>query len=257
MKKISHLALIAILSVTLTTSCTQEASKSTTAEPVKLKDGTYSASITETSKDSIPEIEIIIKEGKITAVKYDEIIAMKKSEDIEYKKSFKAQKNIDLLTVYTTVQNNLIKTQDPEKLDTIAGATATSKNIKALAIEALKNAKNDAKFIDGNYVAKGALDERNWTPSLTLTIKDNKIVTVKYDEISSRIFRYKSHDAAYIARFKALKKLDLTAVYDILQKSLVEKQDPAKVDAVAGATSSTTSFIEVAKKALEKAKIDQ
>lgn len=250
MKKVSELALIAILGITITTGCTGQPSK---PKPIILKDGTYTATSYSEDRTWMPEMTISVVDGKISNLKFDESTAMKKSEDLEYQNSFKTQKDIDLLEVYTSLQDRLIKTQDITKLDTVAGATKTAENLKLLATEALKDAKDGEKYKDGSYTAKGLIDERYWTPTVAITIKDGKIATVKYDEVSSRIFKYKSHDEAYIARFKDLKKVDLTVVYDLLQKSLIEKQDPSKVDSVTGATSTSASFIEIAKKVIEKA----
>lgn len=253
MKKVSELALIAILGITLTTGCMGQPSKPTSAKPIILKDGTYTAADYSENRNWMPEMTITVTDGKISNVKFDESTAMRKSEDIEYQNSFKAQKDIDLLEVYTSLQDRLIKTQDITKLDTVAGATKTVENLKSLAAEAFKNARDGEKYKDGSYTAKGSIDERYWTPTVAITVKDGKIATVKYDEVSSRIFKYKSLDEAYIARFKDLKKVDLPVVYDLLQKSLIEKQDPSKVDSITGATSTSASFIEIAKKVIEKA----
>jgi major membrane immunogen (membrane-anchored lipoprotein) len=253
MKKVSELALIAILGITLTTGCTGQPSKVDAAKPIILKDGTYTAAANGENRTWVPEMTITVSGGKISDLKFDESTAMKKSEDIEYQNSFKAQMDIDLLGVYASLQNILVKTQDITKLDTVAGATKTAENFKALAAEALKDAKDGEKYKDGSYTAKGIMDERFWTPTVAITVKDSKIATVKYDEVSARIFKYKSLDAAYIARFKSLKKVDLAVAYDLLEKSLLEKQDPSKIDSVTGATSTSNSFIEIAKKVIEKA----
>lgn len=253
MKKVSELVIIAILGITLTTGCTQQPSISTTGKPIILKDGTYTAAAASENRTWVPEMTITVSGGKISDLKFEESTAMKKSEDIEYQNSFKAQKDIDLLGVYTSLQDRLILTQDITKLDMISGATKTAENFKILIQEALKDAKDGEKYKDGSYTAKGTMDERYWTPTVAVIIKDGKIASAKYDEVSSRIFKYKSLDAAYIARFKTQKKVDLAVVYDLLQKSLLEKQDPSKVDSVSGATSTSASFIEVAKKVIEKA----
>lgn len=253
MKKVTELALIAVLGITLTTGCMGQPSKTATTEPIILKDGTYTAAAYAEDRTWVPEMTITVSGGKISNLKFDESTAMKKSEDIEYQNSFKAQNDIDLLRVYASLQDRLVETQDITKLDTVAGATKTAENFKVLAAEALKDAKDGEKYKDGSYTVKGSMDERYWTPTVALTVKDGKIATAKYDEVSSRIFKYKSLDAGYIARFKDKKKVDLAVVYDLLQKSLLEKQDPSKVDSVTGATSTSASFIEIAKKVIEKA----
>ena len=253
MKKVTELALVAIIGITLTTGCTGQPSKVDTTKPIILKDGTYTATAYAEDRTWVPEMTIIVSGGKISDLKFDESTAMRKSEDIEYQKSFKAQMNIDLLGVYASLQDILVKTQDVTKLDTITGATKTAENFKTLAAEALKDAKDGEKYKDGSYTAKGTMDERYWTPTVAITVKDGKIATVKYDEVSARIFKYKSLDTAYIARFKEQKKVDLPVAYDLLKKSLLEKQDLSKVDSVTGATSTSASFVEIAKKVIEKA----
>lgn len=254
MKKLIILVIITALITSTSTGCKQNSNEKTASTgPRILLDGTYTARDNTSDKLWMPEIKLTIAGGKITNVLYDETTAMRKSEDIEYQRNYKAQKNIDLLNVYAVMQNSLIKSQDPNKIDTVAGATKAVQNMKALAAAALKDAKAEGKYKDGDYKAKGDMDEMFWTPSVEITVKDNKIATVKYDEISSKVFKYKSLDKAYIARFKQLKKVDETAAFAALQKSLVDKQDPAKVDTMTGATSSSKNFIEVAAKAIEKA----
>ncbi|MDF2892840.1 MAG: FMN-binding domain protein [Clostridia bacterium] len=254
MKKVSQLALIGLLSFTLTTGCTQQPSKAASNEPIILNDGIYTTAGEIESGDWIPEISLTINNGKITDVKYNETASLRKSNSIEYQNNFKAQTKLDLLSIYNTLQNSLIETQDPLKLDVVAGATIASTNIKNLAAEALNNAKRDTKYIDGDYTAKGSIDEKYWTPILTITVKNEKIAIVKYDEISSKVFKHKSQDIAYIADYKEKNNIDLIEVYDSLEKSLIEKQDPTSLDAIAGATTTSTNFIEIAKKAIEKAK---
>jgi major membrane immunogen (membrane-anchored lipoprotein) len=107
-------------------------------------------------------------------------------------------------------------------------------------------------FKDGTYTAKGTADERGWTPDITITVSGGKITDVKYDELSGD--KKKSTDAEYSGAFKQAKNIDIAAVYDTLQKSLVEKQDAATVDTFSGATSASNSFKELAAKALEQAK---
>jgi major membrane immunogen (membrane-anchored lipoprotein) len=253
MKKISELALIALLGFTLTTGCTEQPSKAASNEPRILNDGIYTAAGKTEGGDWVPEISLTITNGKITDVKYNETASLRKSESIEYQKNFKAQTKLDLLSVYTSLQNSLIETQDPSKVDSVAGATGSSTNLKSLAVEALLNAKDGSKYIDGDYTAKGSIDEKYWTPTITVTVKDEKIAIVKYDEISSKVFKHKSQDTAYIADYKANNDIDLIEVYDSLEKSLIEKQDPAKLDVIAGATVTSTNFIEIANKAIEEA----
>lgn len=248
------LALITFIMITLAAGCTQKTAAPTATVSNTLKDGTYYTTGIADKNNWVPEITLTITAGKITAVKYDETTAMRKSENIDYQKSLKVQKNVDLLSIYSAMQNSLIKSQDITKLDAIAGATKALESFKSLAASALSNAKDSGKYKDGEYSAMGIKDDMNWTPVVYITIKDGKIAAVKYDEVSSRVFKNKSKDKAYLAKYKAKNKLDLTAVYEGLQKSLIDKQAPEKLDAVAGATLAHDNFAAMAAKALEQAR---
>lgn len=109
---------------------------------------------------------------------------------------------------------------------------------------------------DGTYKADtGKFDDHGWKQAIEITVKDGKITDVVYDEYNKDDNHKKSEDAAYKESYaKQVSGADPKVTYEKLAKSLIEKQDPEKVDAVAGATSSTNSFKEVAKKALEQAK---
>ncbi len=255
MKKLLSLVLVAILTLSLAVGCapkTEQAANTDTTSAYK--DGTYTAKGTADERGWVPEITVTVKDGKITEVKYDEAAGMKKSQDTAYHKNFMDKSNVDLVAAYAAIQNSLVATQDASKVDAFTGATSSSNNFKALAAEALKNAKDGDKYKDGSYTAKGTEDERGWTPQIAITVEGDKITKAAYDEVSSKTFVYKSQDTAYHARFKEQKNVDLLAAYDSFQKSLVAKQDAAKVDAFTGATSSYTNFVELAKKALEQAK---
>jgi len=255
MKKLLSIILTIILLITLATGCTQKSTETANeTKPLILKDGTYSSVGQADQNGWIPEMTMTITNGKITAVAYDEMTAMKKSEHVEYQKNWNAQGEIDLLALYKTMQSSLIKTQDPTKLDTISGATKALENFKILSTEALKDAKADNQYKDGTYFKAGAKDEKNWTPMVAITIKAGKITSVKYDEVSSKVFKYKSHDNSYLKKFKEKNNLDLIAVYDAYQKTLIEKQVPSKVDSIAGATQTHDKFVAVASQALEQAK---
>ncbi len=108
-------------------------------------------------------------------------------------------------------------------------------------------------FKDGTYTEKGKADERGWTPQIEITVKDGKIAAVVYDEFAAD-GKKKSEDAGYKDAFLKNGKVDLVKAYESLQNSLVEKQDASKVDAFSGATGTSTTFVELATKALAQAK---
>ena len=263
MKKLLSVALTVLLVASLATACApkaKEAQGSTEVPPgeqpsgLVLRDGTYSEKGEADERGWVPEITVTVSGGKITDVVYDEVTGLKKSEDTGYHEYFKSQKNVDLLAVYDGLQKDLAAKQDVEKVDAVAGATATYNVFKELAAEALATAKNGDSYADGTYKAVGTEDERGWTPNISITVKEGKINAVVYDEVSSKTFKNKSKDEAYRKLFMDLKKVDIVAAYQALQKSLVEKQDAAAVDAYAGATHAVDAFKELAAKVIEQAK---
>ncbi|MGL5354752.1 MAG: FMN-binding protein [Clostridium sp.] len=138
----------------------------------------------------------------------------------------------------------------------------SKKVLSLLAVAALATtvlvgcgSKEDANALkDGVFTEKGQTDDRGNTPEISIEVKDGKIVTVKYDEINADGVG-KSVDEAYNKSMleKGSKSSPATA-FPELQDALVEKQDVTAVDAVTGVTTSSTSFKDLATKALEQAK---
>ena len=258
MKKFLVLTLTMILVLTIAAGC---APKTETPAPapgpnskVAYKDGTYTAKGETDERGWTPEVTIVVKDGKVSEVKYDETRGMYKSEDAEYRKNFKDSKGVDLLEIYKQFGENLVVAQSVDKVDTVTGATGSFTNFKALAAEAMEMAKDGDKLKDGTFKATGKEDERGWTPFVSITIKEGKIDSASYDEVSSNAFVYKTEDESYKTSLMDIKKVDLVAAYGKFGTELIEKQDPAQVDATGGATHSGETFIELAKKALERAK---
>jgi len=113
--------------------------------------------------------------------------------------------------------------------------------------------EGDTAYNDGTYTAKGEADDKGWTPEATIVIKDGKITEARYDEYSSESSTFKTEDEEYKESFMNANKVDIVKVYERFGNELVEKQDPNKVDATGGATSSGNKFIELANKALKQA----
>lgn len=107
---------------------------------------------------------------------------------------------------------------------------------------------------DGEYTASDEqFDDHGWKGEIKITVKDGKITAVDYNEVNKDGVG-KQDDEAYNKNMKEKKGTDNTpkVAFPILEKALVEKQDPDKVDAVSGCTSSSNSFKALAKKALGK-----
>jgi major membrane immunogen (membrane-anchored lipoprotein) len=107
---------------------------------------------------------------------------------------------------------------------------------------------------DGVYKAEqDNYDDRGWKGFVEIEVKDGKIATVKFDYIN-KDNALKSEDAGYNASMEKVTGTSPEKAFPQLSDALVEKQDVAAVEAVAGATSSSTDFTTLAAKALEQAK---
>ncbi|NLK20843.1 MAG: FMN-binding protein [Epulopiscium sp.] len=109
------------------------------------------------------------------------------------------------------------------------------------------------KYTDGTYTAEGEADERGWKPVISIEVNDSKITAVDYNEINQEGTE-KQNDEEYNKNMKDVVNIGPAEAFPQLEASLVEKQDVDAVDTVSGATGTTESFKNMAKKALETAK---
>lgn len=86
-------------------------------------------------------VELTVDEANaITAVDFDYVNAegAKKSEDEEYNKNMAEKSGIAVVDAIGQLEAQLIEKQDIEKVDTVAGATSTTEDFKALVNTALQ-----------------------------------------------------------------------------------------------------------------------
>jgi len=114
-----------------------------------------------------------------------------------------------------------------------------------------------SKLKDGTYEKTSEPDERGNYATITVVIKGGKITEAEYVEYTpdgpkdenygkkdGKIENQENYD-------KAQKALEASKTYG---DKLVDAQDPSKVDAVSGATSSHKTFVQLANEALADAK---
>lgn len=107
-------------------------------------------------------------------------------------------------------------------------------------------------FKDGTYKAEFATpDDHGWTDYVEVTVTNAKITGVVFDAKNGEGAK-KSEDKGYEEAMKgAGSKTWPSDFYPKLANGLIEKQDPTKVDNVAGATTSSNDFKTLVR-ALEK-----
>ncbi len=97
---------------------------------------------------------------------------------------------------------------------------------------------------DGTYSGQSDKDDHNNYGSIEIEVKNTKISAVNYKEYTDND-QPKGADYPYKPALDAMPELE---------KQLVDKQDPDKVDDIAGATGTSDKFRVAAKRALEKAR---
>ncbi|QGU93962.1 FMN-binding protein [Clostridium bovifaecis] len=246
--------------------------ETTTKTESALKDGKYKAEASDFDERGWkPFVEMEIKDGKIATVNFDYINkdGKFKSEDAEYNKNMEAKVKTGPAKYTKQLEDALVEKQDPATVDTIAGATHSVDNFKKLAGKAFENAKAGdtavAKVVmgeenaaaalkDGKYKAEAKdFDDKGWKPFVEIEVKGGKIAAANFD-YTNKEGKFKSEDAEYNKNMEAKVKTGPAKYTKQLEDALVEKQDPTKVDTVAGATHSVDNFRKLAGKALESAK---
>lgn len=98
------------------------------------EDGTFTGKSQRDERGAYGSIKIEVEGGKIVRATYDEFNEddSKKDESYAYQPAITAQK---------TLEERLVKTQDPDEVDNVSGATGTWEKFKEASKDALKKAK--------------------------------------------------------------------------------------------------------------------
>lgn len=135
---LKSLGVIAFIALTLTGCGKKDFSK------MNFKDGTYIGNSKGGEHTSYTEVHIVIKDNKIIKSSAEFRDSDKNLKDENYgkkageEKYIKAQKAVKAMNEYPEI---LLKVQDPEKVDAVAGATHTNELYKKAVWNALEKAK--------------------------------------------------------------------------------------------------------------------
>lgn len=132
MRKLLALALVLTLILTMAACTTDQAG---------FADGTHTAEGEMDDHGWKPAIEIVVEDGEITSVDYNEYNEADepKSEDEEYSDSMEGVSGVRPADAYEQLESGLMSSQDVDQVDVVAGATSSTETFKALANEALGN----------------------------------------------------------------------------------------------------------------------
>ncbi len=220
-KRILAVLLVAALSVAAFTGCAKKA---------VYVDGTYVGYSAQDAHGNLGEVTLTIAADKITAVTYVERMP-KTKDNYPYPTAVEA---------VAAMQAQLIEKGDIAQVDAVAQATGTSAQVKEAVTDALKNAGTAGSYVDGAYVGYSVPDERGAIGYAVITVAGGTISDAKL-----YVLQLKTSD-----NYQYQTSLD---AWQTLEEDLMTKQDPAKVDAVAQATGTSTLFKEAAADALAKA----
>ncbi len=121
--------------------------------------------------------------------------------------------------------------------------------LTALCAAALFSGCQNTSYKDGVYKAQyQEADDHGWTEYVAITVSGGKITAVDFDALDEN-GRKKSQDEEYKAAYLGAGYQTYPADYSKkLEESLLSRQDPDRVDAVAGATNSSKSFKDLVKR---------
>lgn len=130
---------------------------------------------------------------------------------------------------------------------TTAATTAAQSTTAAAA-----STKAASELKDGTYKLVSEADQRGWHVEFTIEVKDGKVTKSDYDNFNADGKR-KSEDAEYEKQMKDKVKTGPAEYFKAYNDGFVEKQNPADVEVVAGATHAHTAFVEYANQLLAAA----
>ncbi|MBC1766187.1 FMN-binding protein [Listeria seeligeri] len=198
-------------------------------------------------------MSIEVKDGKITKANYDykNEDGKLKSEDADYEKAMKDKVGTGPQEYLKQLSDSLVKNQSASTVEVVSGATHSSDafiNYANQLIQAAQKAdtttisiNNGATMEDGTY----KLEEQNYAHDyrvvFSIDVKDGKITKSDYNYVN-KDGKLKTDDADYEKNMKAKEGTGPVEYIPELNKSLVDKQAPAEVDTVSGATNSSNQF---------------
>ncbi|MTI65796.1 MAG: FMN-binding protein [Firmicutes bacterium] len=204
-------------------------------------------------------VNITVKDGKISDVEFDykNREGKLKTKNEGYKNAMEGKSGTYPEKYTKELEEQLVASQSVEDVDVVTGATHSSHNFKVLANKALEHAKkgdtSDAVINllkDGTYkVAYKSFDDHGWKGQVELEVKDGKISNVNFDYVNEE-GKLKTKDEGYKSAMKEKSGTYPAEFTKKLEERLVENQKLSEVDAVTGATSSSSDFKALASKAL-------
>ncbi len=202
-------------------------------------DGTYQGISTAGDK-GYAVAQVVVEKDKIKSVTLKEITELGLEKDYAtYPYPAAKEANTEMASKFAGRSDN--------QVDTFAGATTSSEQYKeavGFALEkASKNPKITTTHFDGTFMGRSPETEEGWQVAW-VTIENDKITEVRLDDVQEG----KLKDWVTYPYLKAVEAKGTA------EKAMVE-QGTTTVDAVSGATHSSTGWVEAATQAMQNAQI--
>ena len=225
----------------------------------ELQDGTYKLEEKNYSNGYRAVFEMVVKDGKITESKYDNINenGESKTKDTEYNKNMEAKAGTIPEKFIPQLNEQLVEAQSASGVEVVTGATHSSESFQNYAQQLIQAAQagntdtieinNGADLQDGTY----KLEEKNYSNGyrvqFEMTVADGKVSESKFDYVD-KDGNSKQDDADYNKNMKAKSGTSpetyIPELNDELVKAMGEEDgSPADVEVVTGATHSSHSFV--------------
>jgi major membrane immunogen (membrane-anchored lipoprotein) len=104
----------------------------------QFKDGEFTAKDRADRQGYVGEIKLVVEGGKIVKLEFDEVKGKDSKKASTYVNGeMKKRNGITWVEALEKIEANLIKIQDPDKIDKVTGATGLGKRVSELAKKAL------------------------------------------------------------------------------------------------------------------------
>ncbi len=249
----------ACLLLLLIVSCSAREDAGGQAEP-RYQDGSYAARYRHLDADGYrPVLQLTVVDGKVKAAEFNEIgiDGTAKALDPAYQTAMAAE-SPTYPSAYTAGLEQALLQEQEAPVDTVTGATKSSRRFNALARAALLKARDGDSSVavlpmDETYTATDGRDAEGWTGTISVTYRRGRIEEVEYDEVrfaGGGVAARKSSDRAYAERYEAVSGVIPKQVFELLEADLIRTGSPDQVDVVTGATESTNRFVALARRVL-------
>ncbi|WP_062104901.1 extracellular electron transfer flavoprotein PplA [Bacillus niameyensis] len=221
----------------------------------EMQDGTYTLNEKDFDDNGWKTtFEMIVKDGKITESNYNYVNedGNLKSEDEGYQKAMSDKVGTGPKDFIPQLNDGLVASQNADQVEVVSGASHSSEAFKNYAQQLIQAAQkgdtttieidNMAPLKDGVY----SLEEKNigstgWKTFINMTVAGGKITTVDYNYLNAD-GDLKTEDEGYQETMKEKSGVGPQDFVPALSAALIEKQNPADVEVVSGATHSSHTF---------------